>query len=335
MYQQLYDNWYAKELAYYEIDGKTSTLFAKSYGRQAISNLLSALKDSFKLEEGYNSSVVAAQAIKVKNAMTGSVQMEPEVMAAWDALIKSGKTYSEAEKIITDIRLNNPEILDEINHVISSAGYEYGVISFEKHIEDCETYKGTVRDVPLNESYKNNNVNVDNAKYVYSVLINAGFTKEAASAVMGNLDVEHAFSAEWSGDQGSVGIAQWKGSRKIQLEEYAQKNGGSTTDIEIQTAFMVEEDLENRLGKDGLEEFKNMTDFIDATDYFCDRYESPSCYSSYEQWENGKYGPNYASHGGEYEIAWGRYEWSDQLNKYELDLKGRRSAAMYWYNNLD
>lgn len=67
--------------------------------------------------------------------MTGSMQMEPEVMAAWDALIKSGKTYSEAEKIITDIRLNNPEILDKINHVISSAGYQTGLSEITNSIE--------------------------------------------------------------------------------------------------------------------------------------------------------------------------------------------------------
>ncbi len=127
MYQQLYNYWYAKELAYYEIDGKTSTLFAKSYGRHAISNLLSALKDSFKLEEGYNSNMVAAQAIKVKNAVVGSVQMDPSIKAVYDAMIKSGMDVDEVAFIISKIRINCPNELENLNRIISSAGYNTGL----------------------------------------------------------------------------------------------------------------------------------------------------------------------------------------------------------------
>ena len=175
---------------------------------------------------------------------------------------------------------------------------------------------------------------MDNATYVYSELIKAGFSKQSAAAVMGNLDVEHAFSTSWEGDQGSVGIAQWRGSRKADLEAYAKQQNGDVTDIKIQTSFMINVDMEKRLGKEGLQKLKNMTDYIDATDYFCDKFESPSSYKIREEWLNGKYGPNYAQHGGTYQIKWERYEWSDQLQKYELDLKKRRSAAKYWYDNM-
>ena len=53
-----------------------------------------------------------------------------------------------------------------------------------------------------------------NAIYVYNRLIAAGFTKQAAAAVMGNLDIENSVSTAWSGNQGSVGIAQWRTGRK-------------------------------------------------------------------------------------------------------------------------
>ncbi|MEZ3517065.1 MAG: peptidoglycan-binding protein [Lachnospiraceae bacterium] len=197
------------------------------------------------------------------------------------------------------------------------------------------TDNGTIRNVPIDTNYKNKNVNIDNATYVYNELIKAGFTKQSAAAVMGNLDVEHAFSTSWEGDQGSVGIAQWRGSRKTDLETYAKQQNGDVTDIKIQTSFMINVDMEKRLGKEGLKKLKNMTDYIDAADYFCDKFESPSSYKSRDEWLNGKYGPNYAEHGGTYQIKWERYEWSDQLQKYELDLKKRRSAARYWYNNMN
>ena len=194
-------------------------------------------------------------------------------------------------------------------------------------------HSGTVRNVPIDNNYKNKNVDMNNAKYVYDELIKAGFSKESAAAVMGNLDVEHSFSTSWKGDQGSVGIAQWRGSRKTDLEAYAKRQNGDVTDIKIQTSFLINVDMEKRLGKEGLKNFKKMTDYIDATDYFCDKFESPSSYKSREEWLKGKYGPDYAKHGGTYKIEWERYEWSEQLQKYELDLKKRRSASHYWYNN--
>lgn len=197
------------------------------------------------------------------------------------------------------------------------------------------TESGTIRNVPIDNNYINKNVNVDNAKYVYNELIKAGFSKQSAAAVMGNLDVEHSFSTSWEGDQGSVGIAQWRDSRKKDLEAYAKQQNGDVTDIKIQTSFMINVDMEKRLGKEGLKNLKNMTDYIDAADYFCDKFESPSSYKSREEWLNGKYGPNYAEHGGTYQIKWERYEWSEQLQKYELDLKRRRSASRYWYNNMN
>ena len=192
---------------------------------------------------------------------------------------------------------------------------------------------GTIRDVPLNE-YTKTSVNMENAIYVYNQLIAAGFTKQAAAAVMGNLDIENSFSTAWSGDQGSVGIAQWREDRKILLEQFAKQIGGNPTDIKVQVRFLIEKDLPKQLKKEGYEEFKNMTDYIDAADYFCHYVERPARSKDYDAWLNGKYGPNYAQHGGTYMIKWERYEWSEQLQLYELDLKGRRTAAKHWYETM-
>lgn len=191
---------------------------------------------------------------------------------------------------------------------------------------------GTIRNVTL-EKY-NNKVNEANAKYVWDELLKAGFTKEAAAGIMGNLDAESAFKTDWSGDQGSVGIAQWRGIRKENLVKYAKENNGSETDIRIQTGFLIHQDLVARIGSSGVEKLKRMNDYIDATDYFCDKVESPSSYKNKSAWENGKYGPNYAQHGGTYQIKWERYTWSDQAQKYLLDLGKRRAAADYWYKKF-
>ena len=90
-----------------------------------------------------------------------------------------------------------------------------------KPVNPTPSDKGTVRNVSLDMNYINKNVNQENAKYVYNELIKAGFTKQSAAAVMGNLDVENAFKTTWDGDQNSVGIAQWRDGRRNDLEKYA------------------------------------------------------------------------------------------------------------------
>ena len=112
-----------------------------------------------------------------------------------------------------------------------------------KPVNPTPSDKGTVRNVSLDMNYINKNVNQENAKYVYNELIKAGFTKQSAAAVMGNLDVENAFKTTWDGDQNSVGIAQWRDGRRNDLEKYAAEHNGDKTDIKIQTAYMIEVDL--------------------------------------------------------------------------------------------
>lgn len=198
---------------------------------------------------------------------------------------------------------------------------------------DKTTTGGTKRNVPIDKTYKNISANTQNAKYVWNELLKAGFTKEAAAGVMGNLDAEHSFSTEWAGDQGSVGIAQWRKDRKDKLVKFAQDNKMDETDIALQTKFLIEKDLPEVLGATNYNKLKNMTDFIDAADFFCGKVEKPSSYKTKTDWENGKYGPNYAQHGGTSKISWDRYVWSDLLQTHELDLAKRRNGANYWYNN--
>lgn len=200
-------------------------------------------------------------------------------------------------------------------------------------IEEIENVSGTNCDVYLDEDFVSTG-NAENADKVYNALIEAGYSREAAAAIMGNLDWEHQFSAEMDGDQGSGGIAQWRGKRREDLYEYANKQGKEVTDIDLQIDYLINEDMYTRLGEDGVEELKNMTDFVSATDYVCHYFESPARYTSEEEWANSKYGPDYAQHGGTYKIKWEHFVWSDETQYYELHLQERRDRANYWYKTL-
>lgn len=85
------------------------------------------------------------------------------------------------------------------------------------------------------------NFNNTNQQAVYKVLVGAGLSKIAIAGIMGNIEAESRFSTAWSGDQGSVGICQWLGDRKANLEAYATSISGSKTDINVQAKFILEE----------------------------------------------------------------------------------------------
>ena len=79
-----------------------------------------------------------------------------------------------------------------------------------------------------------------NAQVVYEHLAYAGLSKIAIAGIMGNIHAENEFETTWQ-ENGSVGICQWLGERKDSLESYADSISGSKTDINVQTAFILEE----------------------------------------------------------------------------------------------
>jgi hypothetical protein len=182
-----------------------------------------------------------------------------------------------------------------------------------------------MRNVPINDNYVTSG-DTAAADKIYQALIDAGYSPEAAAAILGNLEAEHGFLTSWVGDQGSVGLAQWRGDRKQALLEFAQSLGKDPTDLDVQIQFLIQKDMYTRLGADGVEKLKGMTDFVDATDYICHNYESPARYASKAAYEASKYGQPGKNH-----IKWERFVWSEETGNYELDLQKRRDAANYWY----
>lgn len=83
----------------------------------------------------------------------------------------------------------------------------------------------------------------DNYNYIFNKLIEMGATVAGAYGVLANIEAESAFSTALnSGDNGlASGICQWHPDRFSNLENYCIKNGLSSTSIEGQTSFMINE----------------------------------------------------------------------------------------------
>lgn len=69
-----------------------------------------------------------------------------------------------------------------------------------------------------------------------------GLSSAQAAGVAGNLQVESGFNpSAYNAAEGAIGIAQWEGGRRTNLERYAASTGGSVTDLGTQLSFLGSE----------------------------------------------------------------------------------------------
>ncbi|MCR1769214.1 hypothetical protein B7760_05441 [Burkholderia glumae] len=95
----------------------------------------------------------------------------------------------------------------------------------------------------------------DNANQIASALKDAGYNDNAIAGILGNLQQESGLQPDINqgGQTGGpssnnaddnahgYGLAQWGGSRKEALEQFAQQQGKPVTDLGTQVQFMIKE----------------------------------------------------------------------------------------------
>lgn len=159
----------------------------------------------------------------------------------------------------------------------------------------------------------------NNETIVYHALIDAGFTEEGACGLMGNIYAEHHFStAITPGDQGSIGLCQWRLGRAEALKNYAATNGLALESIEAQCGYLIYELPSQCSGH--YDTIKNASDVTFACDYVAKYFERCAYCQTYN---------TYLSRYSAY--SWNRFVWSDACQVYIIDLSTRRSAARKYY----
>lgn len=76
-------------------------------------------------------------------------------------------------------------------------------------------------------------------------LINRGFSKEEASAIVGNMWVESTFNPAATNGIGAFGLLQWLGDRKKQLIKFANKKKLNPNSVKVQLDFIKYELLDS------------------------------------------------------------------------------------------
>jgi hypothetical protein len=80
------------------------------------------------------------------------------------------------------------------------------------------------------------------AKVVYDYFIEKGFTPAQASGILGNIQTESSFRTDaYNRNEGAIGICQWLGGRRTNLENFAREQGKPVTDLRVQLDFVMHE----------------------------------------------------------------------------------------------
>jgi hypothetical protein len=80
------------------------------------------------------------------------------------------------------------------------------------------------------------------AKDVYDFCTQQGFTPAQASGILGNMQIESHFQTAAHNDrEGAIGICQWEGPRRVELEAFAREQNKPVTDVHVQLDFMMYE----------------------------------------------------------------------------------------------
>jgi hypothetical protein len=81
-----------------------------------------------------------------------------------------------------------------------------------------------------------------NLDRITAFLRSKGFTAAQIAGIEGNLQVESGLSSTaFNKREGAIGIAQWEGGRRTNLQKFAASSGTSETNLDTQLAFMWSE----------------------------------------------------------------------------------------------
>lgn len=117
-----------------------------------------------------------------------------------------------------------------------------------------------------------------NKKIAMDFFISKGLKSYQAAAIVGNLLTESGLRTDILGDNNrSIGIAQWNGSRRKNLENFSKKRGTSMLDLNTQLEFLWHE-LKNdkKSSQDALDKLLKSKSIEEATTVFMRRFERPS-----------------------------------------------------------
>lgn len=110
---------------------------------------------------------------------------------------------------------------------------------------------------------------LNNQQTIIQLLEQGGLNPAAVAGVLGNLYVESSLNpSAYNAREGAIGIAQWEGGRRTQLEQFARSRGKTANDLATQVAFLIHE-----MGNGMIQQMNATGSAGSAAAYFDKNYE--------------------------------------------------------------
>jgi hypothetical protein len=80
------------------------------------------------------------------------------------------------------------------------------------------------------------------AQQLFDYFLEKGFTPAQTSGILGNMQTESSFRTNaYNPGEGAIGLCQWEGGRRTELESFAARQGKPVTDWRVQAEFVIHE----------------------------------------------------------------------------------------------
>lgn len=80
------------------------------------------------------------------------------------------------------------------------------------------------------------------ARQLYNYFLGHGFSPMQAAGILGNMQTESSFNTgAFNPNEGAIGLCQWEGNRRTNLENFAAQSGRPVTDWRVQADFVMHE----------------------------------------------------------------------------------------------
>lgn len=125
---------------------------------------------------------------------------------------------------------------------------------------------------PLSNRAGDHSGETPQAKELFDYFVQKGLSPAQAAGIVGNMETESSFSpAAYNPDEEAIGLCQWEGPRRSDLEQFAAQQGRSVTDWRVQADFVMKELNSSESG--AFANLKNAGTAEDAAVVFQSQYE--------------------------------------------------------------
>lgn len=230
-----------------------------------------------KLTELFEKVFTEERQEKLKKTVANIAQGVAEIAEGLATIVESifGKKYPVVKKFWDFFLLAVGKVVDKVLTLTNSMGRLMQALGKAMQGD----FAGAKKALQLGSAAEG--ADSERAQYIRDKLVAKGWSKAAASGIVGNLVQESGLRTDAVGDDGtSGGLAQWHNERWEALKRYAAEQGKDWTDIDAQIDYLDYELRTNeRCAGDRL---RTAQDAAEAASIFMREFERPDILSANE-----------------------------------------------------